>query len=46
MSIVTTRAKRRELERMNAKMPRELREVPREPVVFAWRNTASAKGAV
>ena len=29
MSIVTTRAQRRELERQNAKMPRELRPVPR-----------------
>jgi len=30
MSIVTTRAQRRELERQNAKMPRDLREVPRD----------------
>jgi hypothetical protein len=30
MSIVTTREQRRELERQNAKMPRELRLVPRE----------------
>lgn len=30
MTIVTTRAQRRELERQNAKMPRELRLVPRE----------------
>jgi hypothetical protein len=30
MSIVTTRAQRRELERTNAKMPRELRPVPRD----------------
>lgn len=29
MSIVTTRAQRRELERTNAKMPRELRLIPR-----------------
>lgn len=29
MSIVTTRAQRRELERQNAKMPLELRQVPR-----------------
>ena len=30
MSIITTRAERRELARQNAKMPRELRLVPRE----------------
>lgn len=30
MNIITTRAERRELERQNAKMPRELREVPRD----------------
>lgn len=29
-AIYTTRAQRRELERQNAKMPRELREVPRD----------------
>ena len=29
MSIVTTRAQRRELERTNSKMPRELRLIPR-----------------
>jgi hypothetical protein len=30
MSIVTTRQQRRELDRQNAKMPRELRQVPRD----------------
>jgi hypothetical protein len=30
MSIITTRAQRRELERTNAKLPRELRPVPRD----------------
>ena len=47
MSIVTTRAQRRELERQNAKMPRELRLVPREewplehqrgPILRVWRS--------
>lgn len=47
MSIFTTRAQRRELERQNAKMPRELRLVPREewplehqrgPILRVWRS--------
>lgn len=47
MSIVTTRAQRRELERQNAKMPRELCEVPRNewplehqhgPISRVWRS--------
>jgi len=47
MSIVTTRAQRRELGRQNSKMPRELRLVPREewplehqqgPIQRVWRN--------
>jgi hypothetical protein len=47
MSIVTTRAQRRELERQNAKMPRELRLVPRDewplehqrgPILRVWRS--------
>lgn len=47
MSISTTRAQRRELERQNAKLPRELRLVPREewpthlqssPVLQVWRS--------
>lgn len=47
MTIVTTRAQRRELERQNAKMPRDLRLVPREewpleyqrgPIVRVWRS--------
>jgi hypothetical protein len=49
MSIVTTRAQRRELERQNAKMPRELRQVPLEewpmehrigpkPIQRVWRS--------
>jgi hypothetical protein len=47
MSIVTTRAQRRELERQNAKMPRELRLVPRDEwplelqssrMLRAWRS--------
>ena len=49
MSIFTTRAQRRELERQNAKMPRELRLVPREewplehqrgPILRVWRSRA------
>lgn len=47
MSIVTTRAQRRELERQNAKMPLQLREVPRAewplesqrgPISRVWRS--------
>jgi len=47
MSIVTTRSQRRELERQNAKMPRELRLVPRDewplehqhgPILRVWRS--------
>lgn len=47
MSIVTTRAQRRELDRQNAKMPRELRLVPRNewplefqrwPILRVWRS--------
>ena len=47
MSIVTTRAQRREMERQNSKMPRELRLIPRDewplelqsgPVLRAWRS--------
>lgn len=41
MSIVTTRAQRRELERQNAKMPRELREVPRDEWPLEHRIAAS-----
>ena len=41
MSIVTTRAQRRELERQNAKLPRDLRLVPREewPMELQRRQT-------
>lgn len=47
MTIVTTRAQRLELERQNAKMPRELRLIPREewplehqrgPILRVWRS--------
>lgn len=47
MGIVTTRAERRELERQNAKEPRELRLVPRDewplehqggPILRVWRS--------
>lgn len=47
MSILTSRAQRRELQRQNAKMPRELRLVPREQwplehqrgaIVRVWRS--------
>lgn len=47
MSIITTRAERRELARQNAKMPRELRLVPRDewpmefqrgPILRVWRS--------
>jgi hypothetical protein len=41
MSIVTTRSQRRELERQNAKMPRELREVPRDEWPLEHRIPAS-----
>lgn len=41
MTIVTTRAQRRELERQNAKMPRELREVPRDEWPLEHRIAAS-----
>ena len=46
MTIYSTRAQRREMERQNAKMPRELRMVPREewplehqrgPILRVWR---------
>ena len=41
MSIVTTRAQRRELERMNARMPLELRAIPRNE----WPATISVTEA-
>jgi hypothetical protein len=39
--IITTRAQRRELQRQNAKMPRELREVPRDEWPLEHRIAAS-----